>query len=89
MGNSYRASLPDTTRLGVVLTDWLRRLAADHDGVSLVVAKTVASLMIVDGPDRWFRLSRISDSAAQYPGAVAGILRRLRQPWSTPLRKAR
>jgi len=78
MGNSYRASLPDTTRLGVVLTDWLRRLAADHDGVSLVVAKTVASLMIVDGPDMWFRLSRISDSAGQYPGAVAGILRRLR-----------
>jgi hypothetical protein len=79
MGKSYRASLSDTTGLGVVLADWLRRLAADHDGVALIVAKTVGSLMIEEGPDLWFKLSRISYLTGLSPDLIAGILYRLRR----------
>jgi hypothetical protein len=78
MGNSYRASHPDTTRLGVVLTEWLRRLAADHDGTALIVAKVVGSLMFEDGAEMWFKLSRICDLTGQSSDVVAGILYRLR-----------
>jgi hypothetical protein len=80
MGKCYEASHPDTTRLGIVLAEWLRRLAGDHDGAALLVAKTVGSLMFEDdGPDGWFRLSRICDLTGQSPAVVAGILRRLRR----------
>jgi hypothetical protein len=78
MGKSYRAFRPDT-KLGVHLEPWLRRLAADHDGVALIVAKTVGSLMIEDGQESWFRLSRICDLTGQSPAVVAGILQRLRR----------
>jgi hypothetical protein len=77
MGNSYRAFRPDT-ELGVLLDDWLRRLAADHDGRALIVAKTIGSLMIEDGPRSWFKLRRISSLTGQSPEVVAGILYRLR-----------
>jgi hypothetical protein len=50
--------LPDTTQ-GAAIAEWLQRLAADHDGTALIVAKTVGSLMIEDGPGAWFKLSRI------------------------------
>ena len=79
MGKRYRAPLPDGTRLGVDLAVWLRRLAADHDGAALIVAKTVGSLMIEDGQDMWFKLSRICDLTGQSPEVVAGILERLRR----------
>ena len=78
MGKRYRAPLPDSTRLGVDLAVWLRRLAADHDGAALIVAKTVGSLMIEDGQDMWFKLSRICDLTGQSSEVVAGILHRLR-----------
>jgi hypothetical protein len=77
MGNSYRAFGPDT-ELGVLLDDWLRRLAADHDGRALIVAKTIGSLMIEYGPRSWFKLRRISNLTGQSPDVVAGILYRLR-----------
>jgi hypothetical protein len=77
MGNSYRAFRPDT-ELGVLLDDWLRRLATDYDGTALIVAKTIGSLMIEDGPRSWFRLRRISSLTGQSPDVVAGILYRLR-----------
>jgi hypothetical protein len=67
------------TNLGLGLEDWLRRLAGDHDGAALLVAKTVGSLMFEDGPDGWFRLSRIRDLTGQPPAVVAGILQRLRR----------
>jgi hypothetical protein len=35
-------------------------LVADHDAPALIVGKTIGSLMIMDGPDKWFKLSRIS-----------------------------
>jgi hypothetical protein len=41
MGKSTR--LPETKK-GVTIADWLQRVAADHDGVPLIVAKTVGSL---------------------------------------------
>jgi hypothetical protein len=72
-------SSPLETKLGVALEDWLRRLAGDHDGVALIVAKTVASLMILDGPDMRFGLTRICDLTGQSPEVVAGILQRLRR----------
>jgi hypothetical protein len=75
MAKSYRT--PET-KLGVALDEWLRRLAADHDGAALIVGKTVGSLMIVDGQNMWFKLSRISDLTGQSPDIVAGILHRLR-----------
>jgi hypothetical protein len=59
------------------LSKWLRRLAADHDGAALIVAKTVGSLMIEDGPGAWFKLSRICDLTGQSDAVVAGILYRL------------
>jgi hypothetical protein len=77
MGKSYRTLLPEPN-LGVVMGEWLQLLAADHDGVALIVAKTVGSLMIEDGPDMWFKLRRISGLTGQSPQVVAGILHRLR-----------
>jgi hypothetical protein len=79
MGKSCRASHRDTTRLGVVLADWVQRLAADHDGTALIVAKTVGSLMIEDGPDMWFKLSRISYLTGLFPDIITGILYQLRR----------
>jgi hypothetical protein len=61
-----------------IIAHWLRRLAADHDGVALIVAKTVGSLMFEDGQDSWFQLRRISGLTGQSPEVVAGILYRLR-----------
>jgi hypothetical protein len=61
-----------------VIAAWLQQLASDHDGVALIVAKTVGSLMIEDGPDMWFKLSRICALTGQSPAIVAGILYRLR-----------
>jgi hypothetical protein len=58
---------------------WLQRLAADHDGTALIVAKTIGSLMIEDGLGAWFKLSRICDLTGQSPSIVAGILHRLRR----------
>lgn len=75
MAKSYQ---PPETNLGVTLDKWLQRLVADHDGTALIVAKTVGSLMFEDGPDMWFKLSRISDLTGQSPNIVAGILHRLR-----------
>jgi hypothetical protein len=46
MGKSYRVFRPDT-KLGVFLEGWLRRLAADHDGPALIVAKTVDGRTLV------------------------------------------
>jgi hypothetical protein len=77
MGKSYR-TFPPETNLGIDLDQWLRRLAADHDGPALIVAKTVGSLMFENGPDMWFKLSRISDLTRVSPHIVAGILYRLR-----------
>jgi hypothetical protein len=78
MGKSYGSSLPET-KLRVALADSLRRLAADHDGTALIVAKIVGSMMIEKGPDTWFKLSRISDLTGLSPAIVAGILHRLRR----------
>src|SRR5262249_47270336 len=75
MGKRHRAPLPE---LGVVLADWLRRLAADHDGAALSVAQAIASLIIEDGQEMWFALRRISDLTEVSTDNVAGILRRLR-----------
>jgi hypothetical protein len=41
------------TPLSTVIAAWLQQLAADHDGVALIVAKTVGSLLIEDGPRAW------------------------------------
>jgi hypothetical protein len=62
-----------------VIAAWLRLLSADHDGTALIIAKTIGSMMIEDGPDKWFRLSRISDLTEQSPATIAGILHRLRR----------
>jgi hypothetical protein len=78
MTKGYAAPLPDTTQ-GVAIAEWLQRLAADHDGPALIVAKTVGSLMIEDGPSAWFKLSRICYLTRQPDAVVAGILSRLRQ----------
>jgi hypothetical protein len=59
-----------------IIAEWPRGLAADHDGAALIVAKTVGSLLIEDGPCAWFKLSRICDLTGQSP-EVAGILYRL------------
>jgi hypothetical protein len=72
-GKSYRALLSEPN-LGVVLGEWLQRLAADHDGTALLVAKTIGSLMIEDGPDMWFKLSRISYLTGPAPEIITGIL---------------
>jgi hypothetical protein len=69
----------NVTPLSTVIDAWLRQLAADHDGVALIVAKTVGSLMIEDGLEMWFKLNRISDLTELSPGIVAGILYRLRE----------
>jgi hypothetical protein len=66
------------TPLSTDIAAWLQQLAADHDGVALIVAKTVGSLMIEDGPKMWFKLNRISDLTGLSPGIVAAILYRLR-----------
>jgi hypothetical protein len=76
MAKGYRAPLPDTTQ-GAAIAKWLQRLAADHDGTALIVAKTVGSLLIEDGPGAWFKLSRICDLTGQPDAVVAGILSRL------------
>jgi hypothetical protein len=78
MGKDSGTSLPET-KPGVTIAEWLHRLAADHGGTALIVAKTVGSLIIEDGPDMWFKLSRISCLTAQSPNIVAGILSRLRR----------
>jgi hypothetical protein len=57
MGKTYGGFFP-ATELGEKVDKWLQRLAADHDGVALIVAKTIGSLMIEDGADEWFKLSR-------------------------------
>jgi hypothetical protein len=75
MGNT--GSFPGT-ELGDKLTEWVRRLAADHDGAALIVANTVAALMFEDGAEMWFKLSRICALTEQSPVIVAGILSRLR-----------
>jgi hypothetical protein len=67
------------TEQGVALTEWLLRLAADHDGAALIVAKTVGSLMIEDGQDMLFKLSRISGLTGLSPDHITGILYRLRR----------
>ena len=72
-------SSPLETKLGLALEDWLRRLAADHAGVALIVAKAVGSLMIEEGLDMWFKLSRISYLTGLSPDLIAGILYRLRR----------
>jgi hypothetical protein len=59
------------------LAEWLRRLVADHDGTALIVAKTVGSLIVEDGRDGWFKLSRICGLTGQSPAVVDGILHRL------------
>jgi hypothetical protein len=61
-----------------IIVEWLRRLAADHDGAALIVAKTVGLLMMGDGHDRWFKLRRIAGLTGQAPEVVAGNLHRLR-----------
>jgi hypothetical protein len=66
------------TPLSTVIAAWLQQLAADHEGAALIVAKTVGSLMIEDGPEMWFNLKRISALAEQSPSVVAPILHRLR-----------
>jgi hypothetical protein len=66
------ASLPDTPRLGVVLAEWLLRLAADHDGVALIVANTVGALMFEDGRNMWFKLRGISDLTGVSPNPPPG-----------------
>jgi hypothetical protein len=53
----------------------LQELAADHDGVALIVAKTIGSLMIEDGPEKWFKLSRISHLTGLFPRIVAKTTR--------------
>jgi hypothetical protein len=53
-------------------------LVTDYDGTALIVAKTIGSLMIEDGPRSWFKLRRISSLTGQSPEVVAGILYRLR-----------
>jgi hypothetical protein len=63
--------------LSIINTKWLHRLATDHDGAALIVAKTVGSLMIEDGPQAWFKLSRICELTGQPAAVVAGILSRL------------
>jgi hypothetical protein len=78
MGKSYRA-FPPETNLGIDLAGWLRRLAADHDGPALVVAKAVGSLMFEDGPGMWFKLSRISYLTGLSPDMITGILHWLRR----------
>ena len=77
MGKSHKGSSP-ATALGDTVGKWVSLLAADHDRTALIIAKTVGSLMIEDGPDEWFRLSRISDLTGLPPAIVAGILHRLR-----------
>jgi hypothetical protein len=69
----------NVTPLSTVIAEWLQQLAADHVGVAFIVAKTVGSLMIEDGPEMWFKLNRISDLTEQSPAIVAGILHRLRR----------
>jgi hypothetical protein len=66
------------TPLSTEIAAWLQRLAADHDGDALNVAKTVGSLMIEDGPEMWFKLNRICALTGQSPASVAAILYRLR-----------
>jgi hypothetical protein len=76
MGKGYTAPLRDTTQHPDIAT-WLHRLAADHDGAALIVAKTVGSLLIEDGPCAWFKLSRICDLTGQPNAVVTDILYRL------------
>jgi hypothetical protein len=66
-----------SANLANIIAAWLRRLAADHRGPALMVAKTVGSLLIEDGPCAWFKLSRICDLTGQPHAVVAGILHRL------------
>jgi hypothetical protein len=68
----------NVTPLSTVIAEWLQQLAADHDGVAFIVAKTVGSLMIEDGPEMWFKLNRISYLTGLPPGVVAAVLYRLR-----------
>jgi hypothetical protein len=76
------APLPAQARqpgLSITIAEWLQRFAADHDGTALIVAKTVGSLLIENGPRAWFKLSRICDLTGQPDAVVAGILSRLRR----------
>jgi hypothetical protein len=76
MGKDSRTSLPET-KPGVTIAEWLHRLAADHGGTALIVAKTVGSLMFEEGAEVWFKLSRICDLTGQPDAVVTGILYRL------------
>jgi hypothetical protein len=50
------------------ITKLLQRLAADHDGAALIVAKTVGSLMFEDGPRAWYEaMSRVRRSHSRRP----------------------
>jgi hypothetical protein len=61
------------------LSDWLRQLAADHDGPALIVAKAVASIMVDASSDHWIALRRVCEITGLPSDTVAGILYRLRQ----------
>jgi hypothetical protein len=68
------------TPLSTMIDEWLRRLVADHDGMAaVIVATTIGSLMIEEGPHKGFKLSRLSELSGLSPGIVVGILHGLRR----------
>jgi hypothetical protein len=56
--------------LSIAIDKWLRRLVENRDDAALIVAMTVGSLLIEDGPHAWFKLSRIVALTGQ-PHAIS------------------
>jgi len=60
------------------IESWLHQVAADHDGMPLIVAKAVAAIMVDASSDHWIALRRVCDITGLPSNTVAGILYRLR-----------